>query len=378
MSSRLERHSGRIVWSVVVAAGRGDRFGGPKQFADLDGRPVAAWAVDACRRVSDGVVLVVPPGTTAVKGISVDRLVDGGASRSESVRRGLAGVPEQADVIVVHDAARPRAPERLFEAVIAEVIAGADAAVPAVAVSDTLKAVAADGLVLSTIDRSGLVAVQTPQAFRAGALRAAHGSAPDATDDAALVEVGGGRVVVVDGDPANLKITTAQDLATVRRGQGQGRLRIGHGFDVHRWAEESRPLILGGVEIEYDRGLEGHSDADAVCHAVADSLLGAAGLGDLGRHFPDDDERWRGIRSTMILEEVARMSALAGWAPISVDVTVVAEAPRLAPHVDAMTARLTAILGAPVSVKATRAEGLGALGRSEGLAAWAVALLSDA
>jgi 2-C-methyl-D-erythritol 4-phosphate cytidylyltransferase len=198
-------------WAIVVAAGRGDRFGGPKQFEVIAGRRVLDWSIDAARSACDGVVVVVPPGH--------DGGVAGGATRSESVRNGLAAVPEDADVIVVHDAARPAAGAALFGAVIAAVRAGADAAIPGVPVTDTIKRVDGD-VVVETLDRAALVAVQTPQAFRAAALRAAHAGGGDATDDAALVERAGGRVVVVPGDAANRKLTEPDDVAALERALG--------------------------------------------------------------------------------------------------------------------------------------------------------------
>jgi 2-C-methyl-D-erythritol 4-phosphate cytidylyltransferase len=201
-------------WAIVVAAGRGERFGGPKLQTVLAGRRALEWSVDAARAACDGVVLVAAIGDDP--GVDVDRCVAGGATRSDSVRAGLAAVPEDADVVVVHDAARPAAPSSLFDAVIDAVRAGADAAVPAVRVTDTIKRVDGDAVV-ETLDRSSLVAVQTPQAFRADALRAAHAEAGDATDDAALVERRGGRVVVVPGDTSNRKLTTPDDVAALER-----------------------------------------------------------------------------------------------------------------------------------------------------------------
>ena len=196
------------VWAIVVAAGSGSRFGGPKQFEVLDGKPMLEWAVLAAAQAADGVVLVAPrhEGRTAV-----DKVVAGGERRSDSVRAGLASVPEAADVIVVHDAARPFARTELFEAVIAAVRGGADGAVPAVPIADTVKRVAGSRVV-ETLDRSALVAVQTPQAFAADALRRAHAGQSDATDDAALVEAAGGKVVVVEGDRGNFKVTTPRDF----------------------------------------------------------------------------------------------------------------------------------------------------------------------
>jgi 2-C-methyl-D-erythritol 4-phosphate cytidylyltransferase len=197
-------------WAIVVAAGKGTRFGAPKQFADLGGRPLVSWSLETARKVCAGVVLVLP-ADAASSDWPVERVVPGGATRSESVRAGLAAVPDDADIIAVHDAARPLARPELWAAVLGAVASGADGAVPASPVSDTVKEISPDGR-LVTLDRSRLVAVQTPQAFRAGALRRAHRALIDATDDAALVEAAGGRVVLVEGPPDNLKVTRPADL----------------------------------------------------------------------------------------------------------------------------------------------------------------------
>jgi 2-C-methyl-D-erythritol 4-phosphate cytidylyltransferase len=202
------------VWAVVVAAGSGSRFGGPKQYEDLAGRRVLDWSVEAARGATDGVVLVVPANRSADAEPAADAVVSGGDSRSASVRAGLARVPSSADVVVVHDAARPLASPELFRAVIDAVAHGADGAVPGIAVTDTVKRVR-DGVVEETLDRASLVAVQTPQAFAASVLRRAHAARSDASDDAALVEAIGGRVVVVPGEVANVKLTTADELALV-------------------------------------------------------------------------------------------------------------------------------------------------------------------
>ncbi|HEX7276683.1 MAG TPA: 2-C-methyl-D-erythritol 4-phosphate cytidylyltransferase [Acidimicrobiales bacterium] len=199
------------MWAIVVAAGRGSRFGGPKQFAELEGRRVVDWALVASRSVADGVVLVVPQAHLDDEAPAADVVVAGGATRSESVRAGLGAVPAGADVVIVHDAARPFAAPALFEAVVASVREGADAAIPGVAIADTVKRVV-NGRVVGTLDRDELVAVQTPQAFAADVLRRAHAGGGEATDDAALVEAAGGRVMVVPGDPANTKITLRTDL----------------------------------------------------------------------------------------------------------------------------------------------------------------------
>ena len=366
------------VWTIVVAAGSGQRFGGPKQFEQLGDRRVLDWCVAAADAASDGVVVVVPDDHAAS-----ERAVAGGTTRSDSVRAGLAMVPRDATIVCVHDGARPFASPDLFAAVIAAVIGGADAAVPGVPVSDTIKQIDGESTVVGTPTRSALRAVQTPQAFRADILHRAHSSAADATDDAALVEAVGGRVVVVAGEEDNRKITDPDDLRWARQhisthtGSDAMTTRVGQGFDIHRFSDDAkRQLVLGGVVFEGSRGLHGHSDADAVTHAVIDALLGAAGLGDIGEHFPDTDPKWKGADSIQMLRHAAALVRSAGFAIGNVDCSVVCEAPKLAPHRAAMQQRLTDAAGAPVTVKGRRAEGLGALGREEGIAVWATAIIS--
>ncbi|MDH4146563.1 MAG: 2-C-methyl-D-erythritol 4-phosphate cytidylyltransferase [Acidimicrobiia bacterium] len=407
------------VWTIVVAGGSGSRFGRAKQFEVLGGRSVLARSVERAAAVSAGVVVVLAEGQRLPPDItpgSVAQLAAGGATRSESVRSGLRLVPGDAAIVVVHDAARPLASGELFDAVIAAVRAGADAAVPAVALTDTIRRVGG-----GTLDRSELVAVQTPQAFRADRLREVHSGSAEATDDATLVERNGGSVVLVDGETTNLKLTHAVDLALAEvlatsapagettfpmpeapppmpettsnqvasnplaaaspsedgpRGAALAGLRVGHGYDIHRSSDDpARTLVLGGVTFPGERGLEGHSDADAIAHAVTDALLGAAGLGDIGQHFPDTDPRYAGADSRLLLAEAVAAVRAAGWDPLNVDCTVVAERPKLAPRRAEIQQVLTGIVGAPVTVKGKRAERLGALGRSEGIACSAVALL---
>ncbi len=371
-------------WVIVVAAGSGARFGGPKQWAPLAGRRVIDWTVAGARASSscDGVIVVVPEGEVGrVEIPGADVVVAGAATRSGSVRAGLSAVPPAAEVVVVHDGARPLAPASVFDAVVAMVASGADGAIPGVALTDTVKRVTPEGSVTGTVDRSGLVAVQTPQAFAAGALRRAHAGAPEATDDGALVEAIGGRVVVVAGHPDNIKLTDVGDLAIAERALAVGSApvaapRVGLGFDVHPFTDDpERVLVLGGVTFPGERALAGHSDADAVAHAATDALLGAAGLGDIGAHFPDTDPRWAGADSIDLLRTAAGLVRAAGWEPANVDCSVVCDRPRLAPQRDEMQRRLSAAAGADVTVKGRRPEGLGALGRGEGIACWAVAVV---
>lgn len=383
----------------MVAAGSGTRMGGtPKQFRNVDGVPMVVRSVNTAREVSDGVVVVMPPlpgsvpdtVTEALAG-AADVTVTGADTRSGSVRCGLDALGSRIgdnDVVVIHDAARPFASPHLFTAVVDAVRAGSDAAVPGVPVVDTIKETAG-GIVVATPDRNRLVAVQTPQAFRFGVLRHAHNANPEATDDASVVEAEGGRVVVVSGEASNIKITTEADLAAVHsdpkeapaaapgRSEAAVGLRIGHGFDIHRFTDNpGRALVLGGVTIDGARGLEGHSDADVIAHACADALLGAVGLGDIGQHFADTDPAYAGADSLVLLEKVVHMIRTEGWNPVNIDCSVVAEQPRLAPHRDAMQQRLGDVVGAPVSIKGNRAEQLGSLGRSEGIACMAVALVA--
>lgn len=367
------------MWTIVVAGGSGTRFGGTKQYERLGSRRVLDWSVAAATAASDGVVLVVPAADADREGG-----VAGGSTRSESVRAGLAGVPADATIVCVHDAARPFADAALFRRVIDAVKAGADAAIPGVAVADTIKRIDEHSGVMHTPARSSLTAVQTPQAFRATVLRVAHAAGGDATDDAALVEQSGGRVVFVEGDVTNRKITDPSDLRWARDHAQQTRgaamsapeLRVGQGFDIHRFSDDpSRVLVLGGVLFEGARGLHGHSDADAIAHAVTDALLGAAGLGDIGEHFPDTDPQWKSADSLQLLRKAAAMVRADGWHIGNVDCSVVCETPKLAPRRAEMQQRLSEAAGAPVTVKGRRAEGLGALGRQEGIACWASAVM---
>jgi len=360
------------VSAVVVAGGRGVRFGGPKQFLPFRGSTVAAHAVAAARSVADTVVLVVPADYDG-DDQGADIVVRGGDTRSASVRAGLATVGDS-DYVLVHDAARPLATAQLFARVLDALVAGADAAIPALAITDTIKRVS-DGDVVGTVDRENLVTVQTPQGFRLEALLAAHASGDDATDDAALVEANGGRVVTVAGEYGNMKITEPGDERRLRGGGAQ--MRIGHGYDLHRVSDDpTRALMLGLIHID-GPGLVGHSDADVATHALCDALLGAAGLGDLGRHFPDTDPAFAGVASSVLLADVVDKMRHLGFRVASADVTIVAERPKLAPYMGAMEAALRAVVGAPVSVKATTNEGLDAVGRGEALAAHAVVLIEE-
>jgi 2-C-methyl-D-erythritol 4-phosphate cytidylyltransferase/2-C-methyl-D-erythritol 2,4-cyclodiphosphate synthase len=379
------------ILGIVVAAGGAVRFGGetPKQFQDLAGRSVLEHSIQllASHPGVDGVVVVLASHVLAsaigqeVRSIpGVLAVVAGGATRAESVLEGVKAAAD-AEYVLVHDAARPTAGLDLVSRVI-DATVSTGAAIPAISVNDTCKEISSTGRVVRTQDRDLLRAAQTPQGARTDWIREALKRAIVAgvivTDESSALEAAGRPVQVVDGDRNNLKITTQEDLELLRRrmeGEQRG-MRIGTGFDVHRFGGAG-PLMLGGVQFDGE-GLDGHSDADVVLHAVMDAVLGAAALGDIGRHFPPDDNAWKGADSGKLTREVAEMVRNAGYEIENVDLTVLAERPRIGVKVDEMRNSIAACLGlaaGQVSVKATTFETMGALGRGEGIGCQAVALL---
>lgn len=383
-------------WAIIVAGGRGQRFGSdsPKQFLPLGDRPLLRHSVEFFNSVKklSGTVLVLPeefvePWKENLRELKVD-VTAGGATRQDSVSNGLARVPAQAQWVVIHDAARPFVSFALLEQLLAAA-RESGAAIPAVPVADTLKKGDERGQVVETVDRHGLFRVQTPQVFSRAllqeALEWAKAKGIQGTDEATLVERMGRPVQMVAGEDSNFKITQPGDLEMAnalwrhRQGNGHSMIRIGEGYDVHRLVE-GRPLILGGVEIPFEKGLLGHSDADALSHAVADALLGAAALGDLGAHFPDSDPKWKGADSLDLLAAVQVLLEKKGFFVQNLDATLLCQAPKLAPHIPAMRKNLARVLkmeAGRISVKATTEEGLGFTGRQEGIAARAVALIGS-
>lgn len=363
-----------------------------KQFLPLGDLPVLARSLLAFEEApSVGAVVVVVTAGDAGRVAELARgewgcrkvaaVVPGGESRQESVLAGLLALPPDTEVVLVHDGARPLLEPRLVEAVLSEAKRWGAAAL-AVPVRDTVKEAGGDGFVARTLPRERLWLAQTPQAFRCELLLEAHRRARElglaATDDAALVEALGHPVRLVRGSYRNLKITFPEDYETaLALVGGVAPVRFGFGYDVHRLVP-GRLLILGGVTVPFPLGLEGHSDADVLLHAVMDALLGAAGLGDIGRHFPDSDPRYAGASSLWLLEQVGQMLSQKGFRVQNVDATLVAQAPRLAAYLPAMEENIARVLGvdvARVNVKATTTEGLGFAGRGEGIAAYAVAAL---
>jgi 2-C-methyl-D-erythritol 4-phosphate cytidylyltransferase/2-C-methyl-D-erythritol 2,4-cyclodiphosphate synthase len=378
---------GERLTAILAAGGSGQRAGLAKQWLVLGGETVlrrAARALAACPAV-DALVAVVPPGDEERGAAELDglgkaaRAVAGGPSRAESVRNGLAAAADAA-VVLVHDAARPFASPALATRV-AQAAARDGAALAALPVIDTVKRQVAGGTaVAETLDRNGLWLAQTPQGFRRALLLSAYeragAAAAGATDECLLVEQTGGRVTLVPGEAENFKITGPDDVARARALVEAPPVAVGIGYDTHRFAE-GRRLVLGGIEFEGD-GLLGHSDADACAHAIGDAVLGASGLGDLGRHFPDTDPRWRGVSSLVLLAEIVRLAGERGFRVGNADVTLAARRPKIAPRAEEMRAALAGALGvAPgqVNVKATTGEGMGFVGRGEGIAAHAVVVL---
>jgi len=365
----------------------------PKVLLPLLGEPVLWWTLSACEDCSaiDAVCLVAPGEVLREAerwGFrKLLRTALGGKSRGESVLAGLEELPGDAVIAVIHDGARPCVtPQTLAAVAEAAREGGAASGFPA---RDTIQQAGTDGFVEATPERAALWAVQTPQAFGAAAIRSAYRRARaegfEATDDVAVARRYGIRVRLTAGDPGNIKVTSPSDLAAAagilaaRTGRTPGGVRVGIGIDTHR-LEAGRPLILGGVTVPYERGLAGHSDADALTHAVIDALLGAAALDDIGVHFPDNDERYRDADSIALLREVRAKLRAAGYRVVNVDATVVAQRPRLRGHITDMRARLAEALGiAPdaVSVKATTTEGLGPEGRGEGITAHAIAAVAQ-
>jgi 2-C-methyl-D-erythritol 4-phosphate cytidylyltransferase / 2-C-methyl-D-erythritol 2,4-cyclodiphosphate synthase len=374
-------------FALVLAAGRGARFGGarPKQYLPLGGTNVLRHAVAAFTehpRIA-GVMLTIRPEDraeyqAALAGLDLLPPVAGGAERQDSVRLGLEALAAHRPArVLIHDGARPFPDAALIDRVIGGLDRG-PAAIPGLPLSDTIKR-AADGLVTGTVDRAGLWRVQTPQGFHFSAILEAHRAASGKalTDDAAVAEAAGIAPLIVPGSEENLKVTTADDLRRAEQllAARQGDIRVGQGFDVHPFGPGDR-LMVCGVEINHSAGVVGHSDADVGLHALTDAVLGAIGAGDIGMHFPPSDPQWKGASSDRFLAHAAELVRAKGGVVAMLDVTIICERPRIGPHRMAMAERIAAIAGIAsdrVSVKATTTEKLGFAGRGEGIAAQAIA-----
>ncbi len=371
--------------ALVVAAGSGSRAGHelPKQYRPLSGRPLLAHAVDHLRHRSiDEIQVVIGFGQEAAYAEAIGALplpppVHGGATRRQSVMNGLAALAARggAGKVLIHDAARPFLPGAVIDRLLAA-LGASEGAVPVLPVVDTLAR--ADGRLGDIVPRADLVRVQTPQAFRFEEIRRAHATwaGGEATDDAQVARAAGLSVATVAGDPALDKLTFDEDFPRAEALVAARALpRTGMGFDVHAFGP-GNSLWLGGIRIDHDRGLVGHSDADVLLHAVTDALLGAIGAGDIGDHFPPSDPQWRGAASSRFVEHARDLVERDGGRIVHVDATIICESPRIGPHRDAMRSRIADLLRLPmasVSVKATTTERLGFIGRGEGIAAQAVA-----
>ncbi len=374
---------------ILAAAGSGARFESsiPKQFLEFDGKPIYLLALETIGELCQEIAVVVPPDWVAQVRKEQSELnlhervqvVKGGSSRQESVSLGLQALSPGVTRVLVHDAVRPFVSRSLVRRVLAG-LEHEPACVPVLPIAETVKEV--DGpRVLRTLERSRLRLTQTPQAFDREVLERALVRAKRnktvATDEATLVEHTGAKVYTVAGEPENIKITWKRDMRRLESRQMD--LRVGTGFDFHRFGPD-RPLLLGGVVMPHGRGLEGHSDADVILHALSDALLGAAGLPDIGSHFPDNDPEYKNLSSLVLLEEVYEMVQNQGLRVTNLDITLIAEEPRLSPHIGPIKDNLARVLHlqrSRIGVKATTMEQSGPIGRAEGIAAQAVVLLGQ-
>ena len=374
--------------ALIVAGGRGSRAGEglPKQYRPLNGMPVLRRTVLAFLRhprISEVRVVIHDDDRglyqEAVAGLELGPPIIGGASRQDSVAKGLAALGEGAATVLIHDAARALVPGSVIDRCLDALGNGADAVVPALPVVDSLRR--GSTILSEEVDRAGLLRVQTPQCFDLKAIRGLHESLADNefTDDAALAMQGGIEVTTVEGDEINLKLTTPEDFARAEALLGARRsTRTGFGFDVHAF-EDGDHVWIGGIRIPHGRALKGHSDADVALHALTDALLGAIAAGDIGDHFPPSDPQWRGAPSSLFLEHARDLVERSGGRIEHVDVTIICEAPKIGPHREAIRARIAELLRLDLSrtsVKATTTERLGFTGRGEGIAAQAIATVS--
>lgn len=378
------------VAALIVAAGRGERAAGaiPKQYRPLAGKPALAWSISAFASAGVGATVVaIAAGqeellVEATRGGPEIRAVLGGATRTDSVRAGLAALDASApEIVLIHDAARPGLSVAMIEALVSAIEAGAAAAAPALPLPDSVRRIDGQGRVIGEAERSELMRVQTPQAFRFEAIRQAYETAPAGaafSDDLAVARAAGIEARLIAGDPRLMKLTYPEDEAVLEAILSGSRVScVGQGIDAHRFGPGDH-VMLCGVRIPHDKGLAGHSDADAGWHALVDAILGALGEGDIGAHFPPSDPQWKGADSERFLRHAAELARAHGARIQHVDITLICERPKIGPHREAMRARTAEVLGLPtsrVSVKATTTERMGFLGREEGLAAQAVASL---
>ncbi len=365
---------------MILAAGKGTRFGGDKVGARLGGKPVWRWSFDTflAHKQVDHVTIVCPFGEVhewVGRAEGAYSIVEGGDTRQKSAYKGVRSLEGDCDIVLLHDAARPFVTPELIDRVI-QATHEVGGAAPGVPVTDTLRNQAGE-----IVDRETLLAMQTPQGARVVDMIAAQTSSKETfTDDIALLQSIGLEPQIIPGDPKNFKITTEDDLAKARGIVGFVETRTGMGYDIHAFStDDARPLMVGGVEFP-GAGLEGHSDADALIHAIVDALLGAAALGDIGVHFPNTDEQWRNRPSVEFLTYTADLVRKEGWTIVNIDATVVAERPKVMAQAQQMRETIAQAAGchaSQISIKATTNERLGSIGRQEGLAAFAIATIRE-
>ena len=376
-------YDGKTVSAVIVAAGKSTRMGQNKILMKIAGKSVLLHTVEAILKADICDEVVVVSGEDNFLQFEAElasyenlRIVKGGKTRGESAFNGISAA--KSDFVLIHDGARPLVSAEIIKNTVAAAVKNG-AAAAGVMPKDTIKVISEDGVIEKTVDRSLAVQIQTPQVFLREDIKCAYEKFGfDETDDCALIEKAGGKICVTEGSYENIKITTPEDIFTATRILGGGNtMRIGTGFDTHKLVE-GRELIIGGVKIPHEKGLLGHSDADVLCHAIIDALFGAAALGDIGRHFPDTDERYKGADSIALLREAVTLVRGKGYEIGNIDTTIIVQKPKMAPHIEKMRENLAEAMGVEkekVSVKAKTNEQMGFTGREEGIEARAVALL---
>lgn len=380
-------YNNKTVSAIIVAAGSGTRMGKDKMLIPLFGKSVLSRTVEVFSDTGffDEIIVVsslknIDAFGEELKSFS-PKIIEGGASRGESSFAGIKAA--SGELVLIHDGARPLVTKEIIENTILACIKTGCAAA-GVKSKDTIKTVSPEKYITSTVDRDSAVLIQTPQGFHRELIKTAYEKFGfSETDDCALMEKMGAKIEIVDGSYENIKLTTAEDIVTAegilrKRGIGGATMRIGTGFDTHKLVD-GRPLIIGGVTIPYEKGLLGHSDADVLIHAVIDALFGAAALGDIGKHFPDTDEKYKGADSMLLLREAAKEIREEGYEIGNIDATVIVQAPKMAPHIDKMRENLADAMGISpdaVSVKAKTNEHMGFTGRGEGIEARAIALIT--
>ncbi|MCX7988385.1 MAG: 2-C-methyl-D-erythritol 4-phosphate cytidylyltransferase [Thermodesulfovibrio sp.] len=378
--------------AIIVAAGLGKRFGSSdKVFIEVKGKPIFIWSIEPFENIEkvDCIWIVTRKemfervehylGKFNIKKVS--KIIEGGRERQDSVYNALKSLPEDTDVVLIHDAARPLVKQELVEEVLNSLNSSVDGVVPSISITDTVKWLKKNNLIGGTLNRGILCAIQTPQAFWYRKLISAYENAYKegfyGTDDASLIERAGGKVIAINGNQDNIKITTKEDLSKMKAlfdniTEVFKFIRVGIGYDSHKFVE-GRKLIIGGVEIPYERGLSGHSDADVLIHAIIDALLGSAGLGDIGKHFPDTDLTYRDISSLILLEKTLELLKFNNVEPIWIDCTIFAEKPKMSPYIPEMLKNFKKY-GININIKAKTNEQMGFIGRQEGIAAQSVCL----